>query len=118
MATFRLRRCKLRDGWFVPKKDEQPLEVDWKGLCEMLAPSRSPESRRTLRAGVSANAYVGLIRQSNGAVTNFVIRNPDMTGDVRALAKRDPTFPVRLVDAFRIESAEWDSAMLEGTNHR
>lgn len=113
MATFKLTPCKFRDGWLVPKKDAAPLEVDWKGLCAILAPSKTLEAKRNLRIGVAANSYVGLLKQANGSVTNFVIRNTDLTGDVRALAKRDPAFSTRLTDAYRIDAAVWDSQMLE-----
>lgn len=113
MATFKLTPCKLRDGWLVPKKDSALVETDWAGLVQLLAPSRSYNAVKTLRIGVRPSAYVGLVRQPNGAVTNFVVRNMDLSGDIRGLVKNDPTFSSRFVSAYRVEDAAWDSQVLE-----
>lgn len=115
MAKFILTKCKLREGWLVPKKGEMPVQVDWQGLCEKLAPSNSPQAKRALRMGIGVNSFVGLLRQPSGQVTNFVIRNINLSGDVRSIVQRDPNFPARLVDAYRIDLADWDDAVLEAT---
>lgn len=113
MATFKLTRCKLRDGWLVPAKNTDALEVDWPGLVKLLAPTKSFEAKRALRIGVRPSAFVGLLRQPSGAVTNFVVRNADLSGDIRGLVKNDPTFTTRFVDAYRVDVAAWDSQVLE-----
>ena len=118
MATFKLTRCKFRDGWLVPKKGELQVEVDWNGLVSILAPSKSYDALKTLRVGVAPNAYVGLVRQPTGAVTNFAIRNVDLSGDVRVISKRDPTFQTRLVDAYRVDYAQWDASVQETAQAR
>lgn len=114
MASFLLQQCRFRDGWLVPKKGESPVEVDWKGLCERLAPSRSMQARMNLRR-ISPNTYVGLLRQANGSTTNFVLRNLDLSGDVRGLAKANPLFDRMLVAAYRVDRVAWDDRMIEAT---
>lgn len=99
-------------------KNEATISTDWKGLCEKLAPSKSPQSRRTLRAGIRLNAYIGLIRQPNGTVTNFVVKNTDMSGDIRSMVRRDPALESKLVDAYRVDFVEWDSSFTEATSNR
>jgi hypothetical protein len=113
MATFKLTPCKLRDGWLVPKKGEQPLEMDWKQLREALAPTRSLLALRNLRIGMQPNAYVGLLKQPNGLTTNFVVRNTDLSGDLRRMVRQDPLLAQRLIAAYRVESVQWDDKVIE-----
>ena len=112
MATFRLQPCKLRDGWFVPKKATAAIEVDWNGLRTRVAPSATPRAQSVLR-NIAAQAYVGTLKQPNGTVTNFVIRNADLSGDIRGVLKRDPLFAHRLVDVYRVDSVVWDDKTIE-----
>ncbi len=112
MATFILQRCKYREGWLVPKKGEQPLQLEWHELCERLAPSGSMRARMMFRQA-APNAFIGLVRQHDGSVTNFVYRNHDLSGDVRALVKANPAFERQLVDVFRVEKVLWEDRMIE-----
>ena len=111
MATFVLRKCKLRDGWLVPVKNNEPVVLDWAAVCKLLAPSKTAEAMKALRL-MTVSSYVGLV-QANGRISNFVVRNPDLSGDIRATVKRDPTFAQRLVDAYRVESVDWEDKMIE-----
>jgi len=111
MATFRLQPCKLRDGWFVPQK-VAPITLDWAGLRSRVAPSASVRAQTNLRQ-LAVQGYVGTVRQPNGQITNFVLRNADLSGDVRGLTKRDPMFSQRLVDVYRVEAVDWDDRTIE-----
>jgi hypothetical protein len=111
MASFVLQKCKLRDGWLVPVKNTEPLTLDWGELCALLAPSKSQRALLTLRH-IQVSGYVGLVRQPT-FVSNFVVRNADLSGDIRQTIKRDPTFAQRLVDAYRVDSVVWDDKLVE-----
>ena len=111
MAIFVLQKCKLRDGWLVPVKNTEPLTLDWKQACALLAPSNTDRARLLLRQ-MQVSSYVGLVRQPT-FVSNFVIRNADLSGDMRSTVKRDPSFAQRLVDAYRVDSVVWDASMTE-----
>ncbi len=112
MAAFVLQRCKYREGWLVPKKGEAPLRVEWAKLCEMLAPSGSVRARMMLRQAAPC-AFIGLLRLPDGQVSNFVLRNSDLSGDVRALAKKNPLLERQLVDVYRVERVEWEDRVIE-----
>lgn len=113
MASFKLTRCKLRDGWLVPIKNNPPVEVEWDGLVKLLAPSGTFEAKRTLRLGAAPNSFIVLVRQPSGYVSNFAVRNINLSGDIRGLVKSDPLLPVRFVDAYRVDEAGWDAQVLE-----
>lgn len=112
MATFTLQRCKFRDGWLVPKKGEAPEQLEWKKLCERLAPSGSLRARSLFRQA-TPNSFIGLLRQSDGKTTNFVFQNLGSLGDVRAIAKANPMFERQLVDVYRVEKVVWEDRMIE-----
>ena len=113
MASFRLVPCKLRDGWLVPRKDGEALALSWPELCARMAPSGSLLAKQNLRKAAAPNTYVILVRQPSGGISNVLVRNADMTGDIRALVQRDPTFAGRVVEAFRFEQVSWDDAVVE-----
>ena len=113
VASFRITPCKLREGWLVPRKGEPPKQVTWTELCELAAPSGSLVAKQNLRKCAAQSAYVLLLRHSTGAVVNAIVRNPDLSGDIRGLLKRDPLFESRMVGAFRFDAVQWDDAMVE-----
>lgn len=114
MATFTLLPCKYRDGWLVKRRDATPLTVDWKGLCELVAPSQSKAAYYSLRRLVPS-AFVGVVKSAQGRLSNFVVVNPDLSGDIRNIVKQNPNFPSTLSDVYRVESVVWDDVMIEGS---
>lgn len=113
MASFRITPCKLREGWLVPQKGEPQKQVTWAELCELAAPSGSLVAKQNLRKCAAQSAFVLLLRHQTGAIVNAIVRNPDLSGDVRGLLKRDPTFETRLVGAFRFDDVRWDDTVVE-----
>lgn len=113
MASFRLTRCRIREGWLVPKKGEPSTQVSWKELCAIAAPSGTLVAKQNLRKCAAQSTFVMLLRHPTGSVTNTIFRNPDLSGDIRALLKRDPTIEKRLVDAFRFDEVQWDDSVVE-----
>lgn len=113
MAEFTVTRCKLREGRLFPVKGTARQKLTWEQLCALVVPSGSFAGKATLRKGAQAQSYVLLLRQPNGIITNVLVRNPDLSGDLRPLMARDPTLESRLVDAYRFDIVAWDASVVE-----
>jgi hypothetical protein len=113
VASFLLTPCKIREGWLVPRKDGETLSLSWSELCARLAPSGTLLAKQNLRKAAAPNAYAILVRQPSGVVSNVLLRNSNLSGDIRAVVQRDPTFEGRVVEAFRFEQVSWDDAVVE-----
>lgn len=114
MARFILQPCKLRDEWLVPVKDEPPIVLSWKELCNKLAPSGDVKALSHLRL-LQVNSFVGLTRtrNANGQLGNFILTNVDRSGHLKRVMDKDPTFSSRLVEVYRVEELSWDAKMVE-----
>ena len=113
MASFQLTPCKIREGWLVPLKDAAPLTLAWPALCALLAPSGSVLAKANLRKGAAPSAFAILVTQPSGGVSNILLRNTDLSGDIRGLLKRDQGFERRVVGAFRFDQVSWDAGVVE-----
>jgi hypothetical protein len=113
VASFLLTPCKIRDGWLVPKKDAEHLSLTWPALCALLAPSGALLAKANLRKAAAPNTYAVLVLQPSGVVSNVLLRNPDMSGDIRGVLVRDSSFERRVVGAFRFDSVSWDAGVVE-----
>lgn len=111
MASFRLQPCKLRENWLVPTK-EPAIVLSWSELCAKLAPSKDERALKALRL-LQIGAFVGLSSRSGNIPSNFVLLNPDRSGNVKGVLKQDPTFATRLVEVYLVEEAQWDSKVVE-----
>lgn len=113
MASFLLTPCKIREGWLVPRKDSAQLTLEWPALCALLAPSGSVVAKANLRKGAAPNAYALLIQQPAGGVSNLLLRNSDLSGDIRGVLQRDPSFESRVCGVFRFDQVLWDAGVVE-----
>jgi hypothetical protein len=117
MANFVLFPCKLRQDHLIPKKDGEPLSLDWKGLVEKLAPSRSHQAMMILHH-VRLGSFVGLIKR-DGRLNTFYLYDPTLNGSLREQLKKDPTMEERLVEVWRVDHVRWDAVVTEkGTGAR
>lgn len=108
MARFVLQLCRLRSQTLVPRRDENPLDLDWDGLVARLAPAKTQQAMMTLRR-LQVGAFVGLSRHpSTDQVGNFLLINPDRSGRLGWLLAQDRSFSNRLIEVFRVQEAEWD----------
>lgn len=112
MASFTLRPCKLRDGWFVPRKEEPTVTVGWKELCARLMPRPSKQAMLAL-GKLQASTYVGLRKLPDGRPSSFVWRNADLSGDARGLVQSNPQLGEQLVALYLVESVRWDGGVVE-----
>jgi len=107
LARFVLQPCKIRSSQFVDLKDE-PVELDWPKLVELLAPSHSFEGLMNLRR-LSVGAYIGLARHPHAGVAgNFLFVNPGRSGGFKWLLRSDPDFAKRVISVYRVCSLLWD----------
>jgi hypothetical protein len=118
MAEFHLTPCKIREGWIVPVKNTEPLTLSWPELATLCAPSGTLQAKQVLRKGAAPCAYVLLVRHPTGFVSNMLLRNPDLSGDIRALLRSDPTFEARVVGAYRFDKVFWDAGVVESATTR
>lgn len=108
MARFVLHPCRFREDRFIPLRDASLLELDWVGLVDRLAPTRSPAALMNLKR-LRVNSFVGLVRNpQTGEVGNFYLLNPDRSGSLTWLLHQDQSFPERLLESFKVVSANWD----------
>ena len=111
MARFTLRPCKVRGSAIVRDHSQDTIEVDWTGLRRLLAPTNS---RRALEivSQTQRGAFVGLLH-SGRQLTNFLLVNPDQSGNISTQLKQSPSFADRIERVFYVEEAELDSSFLE-----
>ncbi len=111
MAKFILQPCKLREEWLVPTKDPA-IRLSWSELCAKLAPSRDERALKSLQL-LQIGAFVGLSSRAGKPPSNFVLLNPDRSGNLKQVLKGDPTFASRLLEVYLVEEARWDSKVVE-----
>jgi hypothetical protein len=64
--------------------------------------------------GVQQGAFVGLIRsKETKEIVNFLLVNPNRTGRIDWLLKRDASVADRLVDIYQVEAVIWDANVEE-----
>ena len=112
MTTIVLTPCKLRLDRIVPQKGAESLVLDWRETVKRLAVSGQPTALANLRR-MDRGSFVGLARDARGQIRNFVLKNPDRSDKVDWLLARDPSFPDRLVEVYRVEAAQWESTFTE-----
>lgn len=111
MATFVLRPCRVRHYKLVEDRDAKAVSFDWDELRSLLAPTRSMNALRVLTS-IRPGAFIGLVR-TGSALTNFLLYNPDQTGDMRQLLKADPGWADRVECAYKVLDATFDRSVVE-----
>jgi hypothetical protein len=111
MAEFVLYPAKLRDGKFMPIREEEPVVLDWKELAKRLAPSKSRQGLmllRSLRPGV----FVGTRKRGAQPLT-FLFDAAGKSRNIGGILKGDPMFEESLVEVFLVDQVKWDSRFVE-----
>ena len=111
MARFVLMPCRIREDKMVPDAEE-PVVLDWPEVTKLLAPSRSHNALMTLRR-MRVLAYVGLMKQPNGTVTNFLFQNDDKSNSIAWLQKKQPGVEKQIQALYRVDEALFDSRVEE-----
>ena len=119
MAKFILRPCRVQASFIVPDHEQPTIEVDWAGLCELVAPSKTRQSFQTLRQ-MRTGGFIGITRPNPSKTTpiNFVFHNQNRSGDLRLVLKKNPDFIHQLLRVYQVEFMQWDGSMTHvGTSH-
>jgi hypothetical protein len=113
MRKFVLQACKIRGSRFAPQKGVAPEEFDWPQLRARLLPPnlervRFQQALANLR-GMQINSFIGVVKSPrDGKPISFYFCNRDATNpDAEWVVSRDPTFPDRIVEVYRVLEADW-----------
>lgn len=114
MASFVLRRCKVRDNKFVVVRNEDPLTLSWEDLKTLICVAKTKEELRILghlRAGI----YIGRAAVSPDSPKEkmFAILNPPGSNSFEWLSTKDQTFGSRVRSVFVVEYVRWDGSVVE-----
>mgnify|MGYP001574908788 CR=1 FL=1 len=115
MAKIKMVECRLRETKLVPIKGKEYEEFDLKELVAkwQLTPSQNATHLRVLRM-LKPDCFVGRsTHPTTGVPGLFYWHDATNKNDVASLLKRDPSFSNRLVEVWRVESAQWDSKFEE-----
>jgi hypothetical protein len=111
VERFVLQPARVRGDRVNPLKAEDPVELDWNGLVELVGGSESPTALMTLRRLKEAD-YVG-VRSLGGNKTNFLISTPGGSGRIGFITKKNPTFPAEVQQVFQVVEAAYESNISE-----
>lgn len=115
MAKIVMLPCKLREDRLVPEKDAEAVSfTELEVLSRFRLDGRKAQDQNILRMLVPA-AYIGLVSsRKTGSPVRFYVRNHDLSGDISWVIASDASFPSRLLEVWLVESATWESRMIEG----
>lgn len=115
MSKFVLKPARLLQTRLVTSKTDPEFEVDFKQLVKKLVPSDAPVYERTKVLNLRHGMFVGKARSLRrpGHATMFVLFNVDRSGDIEFVLKKDPSFEQRLLEAYFVETAQYDAKVTE-----
>jgi len=115
MAKIVMLPCRLREDRLVPEKGSEAVSfTELEVLSRFRLDGRKSADQNILRMLVPAS-YIGLVSsRKTGEPVRFYVRNNDLYGDISWVLKGDPSFPGRLLEVWLVESATWESRMIEG----
>lgn len=108
--VFVLKPCRVRQGRFVPTKDEA-LTLGWKELVAKFAPQRSRNAILCLRY-LRIGGYVGLAQTPQGLAC-FYYGNTDRSGRIAPELVKDEQWASRIQEVFLVEKAQWATKVVE-----
>lgn len=119
MAKIVLMECKLRETRFVPKKGTTPIEVTPSDLVARfrLNPKNNQTQIAILRM-LHANCFVGLVKSETTGQPVVFYCDSVMGRDLSGVLKKNQAFESRLIEVWRVESAQWDSKFDESVDVR
>ena len=97
--TLTVRKCLLRRGLLVPRGEPETLTLP--DAIKRLAPSGGRGAKLNVLR-VRSNSFIGLIKK-NGSVSNFIISNVTMDGDIRWLLHKKPEIEDQILEVYRVD---------------
>lgn len=111
-ARFVFQPVRFRDEKVVPTSDPPLVIENIADLVKKFAPERKQQLVQ-LR-GFRPSAIVGWARGSRtGTAVPFLLWNIDRTNRFGWLLKKDPLFPERVIECYRVEEIDWGSSVTE-----
>jgi hypothetical protein len=114
VSKFVLKPARLLQTKLVTSKTDPEFELDFKQLLRRFVPLNAPQERFKL-LNLRHGMFVGLSKSQKrpGGKCIFVLSNIDRSGNIDFVLKRDPSFEIRLLEAYFVESSEYDGKLSE-----
>jgi hypothetical protein len=117
VSKFILKPARLLQTRLVTSKTGEPVELDFRQLlAKFLSYPDRMDAMKLM--GLRHGAFIGLTKSARtpGKQVVFVLYNENRTGNVDFVLKSDPSFAIRLVEAYRVEAAVYDGVITEAQN--
>jgi len=110
VPKFVFKSCRVREDRVISEGDEAVFDIP--SLLKKFAPERARRDLIQLRA-LRVGQYIGIVRGSqSGKPITFFLWNNDRTNRIAWVLKKDPTFPERLIEIYRVEHVDWGSRVV------
>lgn len=113
MAKFVLKPARILQTRLVTSKTDEAFELDFIQLLLKLKPET--EREKLLLANLRKGGFIGKTQNPRDpkAKNIFWLFNQDRTGNIDYVLKKDPSFPFRVLEAYRVEEAVYDVKISE-----
>ena len=114
MSKFVLKPARLLQTRLVTSKTDPEFSLDFKAMVKRFVPPNAAFERTKL-LNLKHGMFIGLSRSQRrpGEKCIFVLANLDRGGDIAFVLRKDPSFENRLIEAYFVESAEYDAKVTE-----
>src|SRR6266850_8443621 len=119
MSRFVLQPVRILQDRFVTDKTKSSIEHDFRSLCAAMVTKGRCDEREIAKLGfLRRGEFIGRTRDSkkSGVEHIFLLFSEGGTGDIGFVSKRDSSFQERIIEAFRVEVAEYDGRIIEAPN--
>ncbi len=110
LNVFVLQPCRIRQGQFVPTKDEA-LTVNWTELVKKFSPQRLRNAVLCLRH-LRMGGFVGLAKSVQGPAV-FYYSNLNRNGKISTDLVKDDKWSEKIIEVYRVEKAQWATKVIE-----
>jgi len=117
VSKFILKPARLLQTRLVTSKTGEAIELEFPELLAKFVPV--PDRMEGMKlVGLRHGMFIGLTNSARtpGKKVVFVLYNENGTGNVDFVLKNDPSFEMRLIEAYRVEEATYDGVISENQN--
>lgn len=118
MSRFVLKPCRVLQTHLSPTKAE-PESLTFEEVFAKFVPAGDSRQALNLRF-LKPGAFIGLVKSSSqpNKIVNFILHNLDNSGNIDFVLKSDPSFESRLICAYRVDEAQFDSKITESVTEQ
>lgn len=115
VSLFIVKPARVLQTRFVTSKTGPDEQYSFKELLARFLPTGVSKSEASKLLGLRAGMFIGKVRSAKtpGKEVQFVLYNQDGSGNIDFVLKNDPSFESRLIEAYRVEHAEYDVTLTE-----